>query len=71
MDLGLYGQNLGSGVKICSSGARVLGSGAKIRGYGAKIGDSGVKIVALVRPTQFFLSYFDPWGLLWSPLRGP
>ena len=45
--------------------------GAKIEGFEAKIGDSGVKIVALVRPTQFFLSYFDPWGLLWSPLRAP
>ena len=43
-------------------GTRVGAFGAKIEGSGAKIGDSGVKIVALVRPTQFFLSYFDPWG---------
>ena len=54
-----------------SMGTRVGAFGAKIEGSGAKIGDSGVKIVAFVRPTQFFLSYFDPWGLLWSPLRGP
>ena len=52
-------------------GTRVEAFGAKVEGSGAKIGDYGVKIVALVRPTINFLSYFDPWGLLWGPLRGP
>ena len=50
---------------------RVGAFGAKIEGFGAKIGDSGVKIVALVRPTENSICYFDPQGLLWGPLRGP
>ena len=52
-------------------GTRVEAFGAKIEGSGAKIGDSGVKIVALVRPTKNFLSYFDPRGLLWDLSGAP